>query len=168
MTTIKPKKKSVKTKVVKKTVKKKNIKKIDYEFLEHTADVKFLAYGKNLEEAFRNAAKATIDVMTDIKKIKPKTRKKIMIEANTKESLLYDFLEEIIYVMDTEGFLMCDAEKIIIDTKNPNYKFVLKAELVGDFAKNYDVHTYIKAVTYNDMEIQESKNKVSVQVVHDI
>ncbi|MGV8169443.1 MAG: archease [Candidatus Nanoarchaeia archaeon] len=152
----------------KKTAKTKTPKKTEYEFLEHTADVKFKAYGKNFEEAFANAAKATIAVMTDIKKIKPKFTKKIIVEANTAEALLYDFLEELIYVMDTEGFLMGDVSKIKIDTANPNYKFVLKAELRGDFAKNYDVHTYIKAVTYNDMEIQETKNKVTIQVVHDI
>ncbi|MGV8161808.1 MAG: archease [Candidatus Nanoarchaeia archaeon] len=156
------------TKVVRKLNKIDSQKKPAYEFLEHTADVKFKAYGKNLEEAFCNAAKATIDLMTDIKKIMPKSRKKIIIEANTKEALLYDFLEELIYVMDTEGFLTCNIQKIIIDTKNPNYKFVLKAELVGDYAKNYDVHTYIKAVTYNDMQILETKSGVTLQVVHDI
>ena len=40
-----------------------------YEFLPHTADVKFLAYGKTLEEAFQNAALATFQVMST-KKIK--------------------------------------------------------------------------------------------------
>mgnify|MGYP006451174011 FL=1 len=39
----------------------------NYEFLEHTADEKFRAYGKTLEEAFINAALATAKIMTDDK-----------------------------------------------------------------------------------------------------
>ncbi|MFA6073095.1 MAG: archease [Candidatus Woesearchaeota archaeon] len=148
--------------------KKTSSKNIAYEFLEHTADVKFKAYGATFENALKNAVKATIDVMTDVTKIKATSRKKILVNANTKESLIYDFLEEIIYLIDTEGFLPCNVTNLEIITTNPNYKFILTAELEGDFAKNYDVHTYIKAVTYNDMEIIETKNQVTIQVVHDI
>ena len=36
-----------------------------FKFKPHTADVKFLAYGKDLEEAFTNAALATTAVMTE-------------------------------------------------------------------------------------------------------
>ena len=39
-----------------------------YEYLEHTADVKFLAYGKTLEEVFENAALAMFNVMIDTEK----------------------------------------------------------------------------------------------------
>ena len=56
-----------------------------YEFLEHTADVKFRAYGKTLEEAFSNAALATSAVMTDVKKIKGKIEKTIAVQSKTKE-----------------------------------------------------------------------------------
>ena len=84
--------------------------------------------------------------------------------------MLYDFLGEIIYLVDTEGFLTCDVKQIAITsgTNTETYKFVLRAELIGDLATKYDVHTYIKSVTYNDMLIVEKKNKVMIQVVHDI
>ena len=48
-----------------------------YEFLEHTADTKFRAYGKNLEEQFSNAAIALIAVMFDPEKIEEKIIKSI-------------------------------------------------------------------------------------------
>jgi SHS2 domain-containing protein len=38
---------------------------IDYEYLEHTADVRFRAYGKSLEQAFENAALAMLNVMVE-------------------------------------------------------------------------------------------------------
>ena len=48
-----------------------------YKFLEHTADAKFQAYGKNMEEAFSNAALAMFSVITDTKKIKKNIKKGI-------------------------------------------------------------------------------------------
>ncbi len=137
-----------------------------YEFLEHTADVKFLAYGKNLEEAFSNAALATFSIMTDISKVKEKIKKEIKIHATKKESLLYDFLEQLVFLMDTEGFILSKVKELIITEKNKIYE--LKSVIVGDKADHYDVHTAIKAVTYNDMFIKEAKGRVIIQVVHDI
>ena len=43
---------------------------VKFKFLEHTADAKFQAYGKNMEEAFSNAALAMFSIITDTKKIK--------------------------------------------------------------------------------------------------
>lgn len=142
------------------------LNKTGYEFLEHTADVKFRAYGKSFEEAISNAGKATIAVMTDIRKIRQKKTKEVKIESKTKESLIYDFLEKLIFLIDTEGFLMKEIKKIKV--KRQNGILSLSAVLKGDLAKNYDVHTYIKAVTYSDMLIDESKKKCTIQVVHDI
>lgn len=138
-----------------------------YEFLEHTADVKIKAYGSTLEEAFANAATATTAVMTDIKKVKPLTEKKVSVSTKTKESLLYDFLQEILYLLDTEGYLAVEAKEIAIKKEKGNY--ALTATLKGDYARGkHDVHTYIKAVTYNEMEINETEKGVEIQLVHDI
>ena len=41
-----------------------------YKFFNKTADIKFQAYGKNLEEAFINAALAMTSIMIDYKLIK--------------------------------------------------------------------------------------------------
>ena len=136
-----------------------------FEFLPHTADVKFRAYGKTLGEAFANAALATKAVMTE-DTIKQKIEKKITVQAGNKESLLYDFLEKLLYFVDTEGFLVGKVKKINITEKNN--RFVLDAIVVGDHADNYEIKTQIKAVTYSDMFIKEEKTKVTIQVVHDV
>ena len=65
-------------------------------FLPHTADVKFQAYGKTLEESFKNSALATAKAMFK-GKVKEKTRKKIKAKGNDFENLLYNFLDEIVY-----------------------------------------------------------------------
>ena len=137
-----------------------------FEFLEHTADAKFIAYGKNLEEAFANAALASFALMTDISKINPIIEKKVEVNSKRKESLLYDFLESLIILIDTEGFMLGIVKELKITSSSKG--FSLMATLLGDNADSYEVHTYIKAVTYSDMFIKEEKNLVTVQVVHDI
>ena len=44
-----------------------------FEYLDHTADVKFRAYGDSLEKAFGNAALAMFNVMVDTSGVKGKT-----------------------------------------------------------------------------------------------
>ena len=137
-----------------------------YEFLDHTADVKFLAYGKTLEEAFANAALASYDVMTDVKKVKPVEEKTIKVTSKNKQALLYDFLEELIVLTDVEGFILSKVKDIKIKENKGNFE--LKATILGDNGDNYDVHSYIKAVTYSDMFIKETPTQTTIQVVHDI
>ncbi len=134
-----------------------------YEFLDHTADVKFRAYGKTLEEAFENAALATFQIMTDVSKVEKKHELNIKIKGNTSETILYNFLEELIFLMDSEAFLLAEAE-VEFDYG------ILKAKLIGDYQKDfkYDVHTYVKAVTYNDLLVKEKEGGWLIQIVHDI
>ncbi len=132
-----------------------------YKFLEHTADVKFQAFGKTLEEAFTNAALATAEIMTEdkIKEIETKT---FTVTAKKKETLLYEYLEQLLFWFDTEGFVLSKVKSLEIKDNT------LTATITGDNAENYEISTHIKAVTYSDMFIKEEENLVTVQVVHDI
>jgi len=133
-----------------------------YEYLEHTADAKFRAYGKTLEEAFANAALALFNIITDTSKVKRRVLKKIKLRAETKEALLYDFLDRLVFLVDAEEFLLCDVKKIKIEGN------ALDAELYGDtISRGYETRTAVKAVTYNEMEIKKNREWV-VQVVVDL
>lgn len=132
-----------------------------YKFLEHTADAKFQAYGKTLEESFANAALAMFAVMTDGKKIKPKIKKKISVKGIDQKQLLYNFLEEFLFLLDTESLLLGKIDKIKIKENK------LDAVAFFDKADNYETHGDVKAVTYQEMEIKKEKDKFTVQVVVD-
>jgi len=139
---------------------------IKYEFLDHTADAKFKAYGKNLEEAYKNAALALTALVTDVKKIKPVQVERVEVQAKKKETLLYEFMEELIVLMDTKGFVLGTVPELIISISNST--FTLKATLKGDNADNYEIFSQIKAPTYSDMFIKEEQGKTTIQFVPDI
>ena len=139
---------------------------VKFKFLEHTADAKFQAYGKSMEEAFSNAALAMFSIITDTKKIKKSIKKGIEAKGHDLKSLLYNYLEELLFLIDTENFLLNRIEELKIHKKERNY--FLEAIVVGDKAEGYETTGDIKAVTYNEMEVKEEKDKVMVQVVLDL
>lgn len=139
-----------------------------FEFLEHTADVYVVAYGKTLEEAFENAALATFETMTDTKKVEPKVEDEIEVEGYDEQALLYNWLEELIIKFEITENLYSRFEISSI-RKGPN-GLKLKAKVWGEpFDPNkHPQKVGIKAITYHRMEILEKPNAVSVKFILDI
>lgn len=133
-----------------------------FKFLEHTADVKFQAFGKSLNEAFSNAAYAMFNVMYD-GKVKAKVRKKFEVKGKDIESLLYNFLEELLFLLDSKNFFLSSI-KVKINEK----ELKLKAEAFGDSVKNYSPSLDVKAVTYNEMFVKKERGRWIIQVVLDV
>jgi len=138
-----------------------------YEYFEHTADVKFKAFGKNLEEAFANASFAMFNVLIENNKVKPKIKKSLSVRGKDLKALLYNFLEELLFLLDSEHFLLGDIGNVKIDRIGKEY--VLNTIIQGDkTGKDYAITGDIKAVTYNEMEIKENSEGCTVQVVLDV
>lgn len=138
----------------------------DFEFIEHTADLKFRAYGKSLEDCFQNSARAMVSAISNPESIEGKCLKKIMLEAETPEILLHDFLSELLFLFETRDMLFKEFQVSI--KENRGYK--LKAELKGERfnPKKHEIKTEIKAVTYHEMLIEERDNVWVAQVLCDI
>jgi len=137
-----------------------------FEFLDiTTADAAFVAYGKNLNELFANAALAMFEVMVNTKQIKPKVMKKIEIETNDLQSLLFEWLNKLLifYGSDNLAFSKFDVK---IDEK----KFKLEAKCFGESIdpKKHEVKTEVKACTYHKMEIKKINKEWRAQVIVDI
>lgn len=133
-----------------------------FKFLEHTADVKFQAFGKKVEEVFENSALAFKEAVCGKRKIKEEKEKIIKVNGKDFESLMYVFLEKILYLLEAEDFFISKVKEIEI--KN----FRLKARIVGDSAKNYKFTNSVKAITYSEMFIKKRGNRWISQVVLDV
>lgn len=135
---------------------------MNYKYFEHTADIEFEAYGENLAQAFENAAKALFNSIIDMSKVEPKIEKTFEIESEDQESLLYDFLEQLIIYKDSENLVFSEFNVEINGLK-------LKATVKGDeFKKEHDQKVDVKAVTYNNMKVGKKGDQYFVHVVVDI
>ncbi|MBI5746678.1 MAG: archease [Nitrospirae bacterium] len=141
-----------------------------YVFLEDmaTADIAFEAKGKNLEELFIAAAQATTNVMVrDLRQIKAKERREILIEDDEIDMLLFNFLQEIIFYKDAEQLIFSRYD-VKIRKEGPHFK--LKAEFYGerlDMMK-HDLIVDVKAVTLHQFEVKKTDAGWEAIVILDI
>lgn len=139
-----------------------------YKFLEHMADVYIAAYGKDLAEAFENAAIAMFDVMTEVEKVNPKIRDEVEVEAEDEQALLYSWLEALLVKFEIEEMLYSKFK--ISSLNHTSNGFRLKAEIWGEKfnPKRHPQKVGVKAVTYHRMEITKTPGKVTLKFILDI
>ena len=139
-----------------------------FEFLEHTADAYIAAYGKNLAEAFENAAAAMFNVMTEVEKVSPKVEDSAEVAGEDEFALLYNWLEALLVKFDVSGMLYSKFK--IWQLAQIQDRFVLKARIWGEkFDPNKHLQKAgVKAVTYHRMEIVKHPTEVTLRFILDI
>jgi len=135
----------------------------EFEILDHTADVGIIAYGADLEQAFANAARGLFSLITSLSDVDEALHRDIELTATDRESLLVDWLNELVYYFDTEGILFKRFD--IIELNNSH----LKARGYGEKADSakHELKTGVKGATYHMLKIEKNKG-YRVQVLFDI
>lgn len=137
-----------------------------FKFLEHTGDLKISVEGKDLEFAFSECARALKEAIAEKTKIKNNIAKKIIIRGKDRENLLYSFLEEFLFLLDAQDFILNSVNGLrIIKSKKG---FQLEFNVVGDRASNYKISNDVKAITFSEMSIKETKKGVKIIFVLDV
>ena len=128
-----------------------------YRLLEHTADALVEVYGKTLHERFENAAYAMFDQMTDISKVKPKGELKITVKADTREQLLVDYLQELLFVNDAEDLVMCEFE---VKTDGKKLESIVRGEKFDQ--SRHTKRSVVKGVTYHGLKFDDKKGTLTI------
>jgi SHS2 domain-containing protein len=135
-----------------------------YRFLKHTADLKVRIRESSLEMAFITSALALKQAIAEGIMVKPKKTRKIKVSGDDLSSLLYNFLEEFLFLLDSKGFLLAEIDNLKLDKK----KFEIIASISGDLSKNYKFSNDVKAITYNEMKIKQEKKQTIIEFVLDV
>ena len=137
--------------------------KKEFEIIDHTADVGIIAYGADMNEAFANAAKGLFSLITELDDVEEVVYRDIELTAPDQESLLVEWLNELIYLFDAENIIF---KRFDITQLSQTH---LKARSYGhkvDSSK-HKLKTGVKAATYHMLKIDKS-NGGKVQVLFDI
>ncbi len=137
---------------------------MSYQFLEHTADIKFIAEGRTLEESFSESVMALKESICGEIVVLSQIEKELNISGTNLENLLYKFLEEFLILLDSEAFLLSSISSIKINKEDLSLVAIVR----GDKAENYHFTSDVKAVTYSQMEIKETDVGFSCSVVLDV
>ncbi len=128
---------------------------MSYKFLDHATDAIIEVTAKDLKEAFSVTADAVINLTLDQDKVEEKDQKEFSAQGKDLRYLLFSWLEEITFVLITQGFAIKRIEFDI--EENEGYKITAKA-----YGESLDFHKHnfkveIKAPTFYDMEIRQDE-----------
>ncbi|MFB6145067.1 MAG: archease [Candidatus Nanohaloarchaea archaeon] len=129
---------------------------MSYEVLSHTADAKFSATGDSLEAAFSEATKAFAEIVGSDPKA-GEIRHSFRIESENTEALLFDFLDKLVYIQDTEDVAATHLKSIEIEETEKGYR--LDATVWTDPIEPSMSLLDIKAPTYNEMKVDYEKGE---------
>jgi SHS2 domain-containing protein len=137
-------------------------------FLDHPSDVYVEVKAKSLEEAFALSGMVVYEVMTDVSRVRKEEKVEVAVKGFDLYSLLYNWLEELIYLFDSKGFL--GSEVKVEEVVREDDGFRLKAIIIGERydAGRHESKTAIKAATYHLMEIKREDNVYVARFVLDV
>jgi SHS2 domain-containing protein len=135
-----------------------------YRTLAHTADLGLRIWGRTLEELFANAGEALVATITDRRRLRPRQRQDITVEAPDLEALLVAWLNHLLYLYDVEGFLGRD---FTIRSLSPEK---LHATARGETfdPERHVSKTAVKAATYHKLEIARTADGWRATVILDL
>ena len=141
-----------------------------YKYLEGltSADIAFEATGKTAKEMFEFAGVAVLGTMVrDPKKIKPKEKRTIEKTAPNISKLLFDFLDELIFLKDAEQMFFSEF-KVEVSGKEGDYSLKVEAKGEKIDPKRHDIVIDAKAVTMHKFEVKKTAKGWRAQVIIDV
>jgi SHS2 domain-containing protein len=120
-----------------------------FRLFSHTADVGLTAWGPTIEDAYAATVRGFTAVTFDLKSIRPREARTVVVEGADRERLLVRLLDEELFLGETEGFLTARAS-IRLDGHH------LAATLEGE---TFDPRRHrrhgpeVKAITYHQIAV---------------
>jgi len=135
----------------------------DFEIVDHTADVGIIAYGANMNQAFANAARALFSLITELDDVAEVVHRDTKLTAPDEESLLVEWLNELIYLFDVENIIFKRFD--ITQLNNTQLKARSYGEKVD--SSKHKLKMGVKAATYHMLKVDRGDG-CKVQVLFDI
>jgi SHS2 domain-containing protein len=135
-----------------------------YRIFDHTADLGIEVYGGTIEQLFANASFALYDVMCDVRHVEKRAEREIHAEGSDWADLIVNFLREVLYLFNGEGWLVQSCR---IDAIQP---YTVTAVVGGESfdPARHEVTTEIKAVTYHQAAVFATADGWEGRIVCDV
>jgi SHS2 domain-containing protein len=134
-----------------------------FQFIDHTADAGILVKAPTLEGMFETAALGFSELVTKVDSLNCLIQRQFRLQEDDMETLLVSWLQELLYLLDTEGLIFGRFQVKLKD-------LALEATAWGQVfdPEIHTMKTEIKAVTYHQLEVVEDQEGWKAQVIFDI
>jgi SHS2 domain-containing protein len=135
-----------------------------FELLEHTADVGIIATGGSLAEALSWAARGMFSVIVELDDVAPLESLEVSVASPDQEALTVDWLNELLYRYEAEGFLPKEY-LVSVDETGTN----LTAQCLGEpfDPERHHILTSVKAATYHELMVTHNQ-EWQIRVILDV
>jgi len=134
-----------------------------HEILEHTADIGFRAFGDSLPELFANSALALLSIAADPAAAEPRHEYTLSVASGDLESLMVDWLNEVLYWFDGRQVVFRDFRVTVLDGSR------LEATAFGEpRGPRHRARRIVKAVTYHQLRVEQRGGRWVAEVYVDI
>ncbi len=133
---------------------------LKYKPLEHPSDVGIVAFGKDKREILENAAYGMFSLMADLSQVEAKERFEIEAEGDSLDSLLVNWLNELIFYEDSKKILLKEFK--INKLTDSKVEGVVSGEKID--MDRHSIYRPIKAATYNQLQISKNQAKIVFDV----
>jgi SHS2 domain-containing protein len=135
---------------------------MSFEEISHTADIKIRVRAPTLEALFSETFNALMQVMYGTAR-KGGTIKEIKVESPDNESLLLDFLSEVLFVSEVESLVFFNASISIHGSR-------LTAELSGEPFDpiRHAGGSEVKGISYSGLSIIHDANGYMLDIIFDV
>ena len=130
-----------------------------YRELEHTADWELEVWAPDMHGLMEESAHGMYALMGTELEPYPVVEKEISLRILDNESLLVDFLNELLWLGEDEGLAF---DRFVISERNGVVKIIATGSKIATTAKE------IKAVTFHNMHIQSVDEGLTVSIVFDV
>lgn len=137
---------------------------LEYEIIDHTADLGVIVKANSLKNLFVNAANAMIDLLVKGDARGKKEVREIVIEGMDYPDLMVRWLGEILYLFYGENLI---SKSIEIKSLSRN-RISSYIEFVWFDPQNFEILTEIKAVTYHKITVEKTGKSWKAMVIFDV
>jgi len=135
-----------------------------FEILDHTADIGIIVHGENLKALFENAGEAFFRLITDLRKVRRRTERRINLGGESLDRLIEDWLSELLYLHDVENLLFKGFK--VESVGEDGLRAIVKGEPFQEGV--HVIKTEVKAVTYHQIEVRQENGRWRAQVIFDL
>jgi len=135
-----------------------------FEFVDHTGDLGVRLFGDSLPRLFEQAAEALTFILTDPQAIRINESRRLLLEAKTDEELLITWLNELVYLFDTEGILFRNYD--VLSVHDHHLEALAQGEIYDE--GRHPIKTAVKAATYHQLKIETHQGVWTAQVIFDL
>jgi len=135
---------------------------MSFEEISHTADVKIRVRAQTLDALFTDAFLALMQVVYGTDR-NVGTIKEIRIESDNTESLLCDFLSEVLFISEVEGLVLSRAD---IKIEGLHLTAILNGEPFDPV--RHSSGTEVKGISYSGLIILKDANGYMLDILFDV